>query len=217
MMPTTDNNDDSYAPRVKHSMHKAEAYLQRDPAKHASEMQLIEDAFAVLDPVKRVLDAPCGVGRASIWLAQQGYEVTGVDLGEAALKVAREQAEQAGVAATIEAQNVFQMAYADRSFDAVLCFRLLHHFADAGQRRELIQEMCRVADRYVVMSYHSARSISAVRRRIRHRLYGKVIKQNSSSRQEMIDTFGASGFSLRHHSDRSPLLHSLQVAVFARG
>lgn len=216
-MTTSDHADSRYAPRVKHSMHKAEAYLQRDPAKHTREMQLIEAAFETLGPITTVLDAPCGVGRASIWLAQQGYEVTGVDLGEAALKVAREQVERAGVQATIEAQNVFELSYTDRSFDAVLCFRLLHHFADPGQRRELIQEMCRVADRYVIMSYHSTKSISAVRRRIRHRLYGKEIKQYPASRQEMIHAFAASGFRLHHHSDWSAILHSLQLAVFVRG
>ncbi|MCB1924238.1 MAG: class I SAM-dependent methyltransferase [Gammaproteobacteria bacterium] len=213
---TTDKNDSRYAPRVKHSMHKAEAYLQRKPEKHAKEMRLIADAFASVSGIDSVLDAPCGVGRASIWLAQQGYRVTAVDLGEAALQVTREQAQKAAVEVKVERQNVFQMTYDDRSFDAVLCFRLLHHFADARQRRELIQEMCRVADRFVVISYHSPRSIAAIRRRIRHRLYGKEILQYPSSRQEMVAGFAAAGYHLHQHSSWSPWLHSLQLAVFAR-
>ena len=40
----------------------------------------------------RVLDAGCGTGRVSIRLAELGYDVTGVDLDESMLAVARERA-----------------------------------------------------------------------------------------------------------------------------
>ncbi len=215
-MHASSHDHPSYAPRVKHSLEKAEAYLERRPEKHRKEMRMIEAAFDSLAPIHTVLDAPCGVGRASIWLAQQGYDVTGVDLGEAALRVAAEQVKTAGVRVRIESQNVFDMTYADRAFDAVLCFRLLHHFADTAQRREMIREMCRVADRYVVMSYHSRWSIATVRRRIRNRLSGKPIRQHPTSRDEMVSAFAAEGFTLHHHSEWSPFLHSLQLAVFER-
>lgn len=215
-MTATPLTPPNYAPRVKHSDDKAQAYLERRPEKHRAEMQLIEAAFDSLPPIHTVLDAPCGVGRASIWLAQQGYQVTGVDLGEAALKVAAEQVKAAGVDVTIESQNVFDMTYEDRAFDAVLCFRLLHHFADPAQRHEMITEMCRVADRYVVMSYHSPWSIATVRRRIRNRMGGKPIVQHPASRGEMLAAFADNGFTLHHHSSWSPYLHSLQLGVFAR-
>lgn len=51
-----------------------------------------------LSPPADVLDMPCGQGRHAIELARRGYQVTGVDLSGYLLGVARQRAEQAGVA-----------------------------------------------------------------------------------------------------------------------
>ena len=75
----------SYA-RVKSDVESAQSYSQRKQDKHEQEMAMLAKAFAKTKDVQKVLDAPCGVGRASIWLAQQGKQVTGIDLGEAALE-----------------------------------------------------------------------------------------------------------------------------------
>jgi trans-aconitate methyltransferase len=37
----------------------------------------------------RALDLGCGAGRSSIWLAERGWQVTGVDFSDAALELAR--------------------------------------------------------------------------------------------------------------------------------
>jgi SAM-dependent methyltransferase len=48
----------------------------------------------------RGIEMGCGKGRNVIWLAQQGYEMTGLDFSPHAIDVARVRAESAGVAAT---------------------------------------------------------------------------------------------------------------------
>src|SRR4051794_29064047 len=45
----------------------------------------------------RALDIGCGMGTQSVFLAKQGWDVTGVDVVPRALAVARERAERAGV------------------------------------------------------------------------------------------------------------------------
>src|SRR5437588_4376384 len=57
------------------------------------------EALLQLRPPIQILDLPCGQGRHAIELARRGYEVTGVDLSEAMLSVARERAERTGVRA----------------------------------------------------------------------------------------------------------------------
>jgi SAM-dependent methyltransferase len=45
----------------------------------------------------RAADLGCGTGASAVWLAQQGFEVTGIDLSPLAVERARQRAEQAGV------------------------------------------------------------------------------------------------------------------------
>jgi methyl halide transferase len=45
----------------------------------------------------RAIDLGCGTGSNSVWLAQQGFDVTGVDLAETAIERAQARAEQASV------------------------------------------------------------------------------------------------------------------------
>jgi len=49
-------------------------------------------AAALVAPPARVLDAGCGTGRSTIALTAMGYDVTGVDVDETMLAVAREDA-----------------------------------------------------------------------------------------------------------------------------
>lgn len=51
-------------------------------------------------PVRRgvVLDIGCGTGTNSLWLARQGFEVTGLDISQEAVAMARKRADEEGVA-----------------------------------------------------------------------------------------------------------------------
>ncbi|MBI2830315.1 MAG: class I SAM-dependent methyltransferase, partial [Chloroflexi bacterium] len=45
----------------------------------------------------RAIDLGCGTGANAIYLAQHGFDVTGIDFSEAAIEKARARAEEAGV------------------------------------------------------------------------------------------------------------------------
>lgn len=205
----------SYA-RVKSDAQSAESYSHRKQGKHEQEMALLAQAFAKTKGIHTVLDAPCGVGRASIWLAQQGHTVTGIDLGEAALALAAELANKAGVSAKFESQDIFTLPYADKAFDATLCFRLLHHFESEALQTRLIAELCRVSGRYVVISRISPSSFTSLRRRLRRMLTGKAIKQYPLTATQLDTEFAKQGFTPLGKVERSELLHSLQVHVYMR-
>ncbi len=56
----------------------------------------------------RALELGCGTGTSSIWLAQQGFEVTGVDLSPLALERGRAKADQAGVCVRLVAADILK-------------------------------------------------------------------------------------------------------------
>lgn len=205
----------SYA-RVKSQVIEAEAYSRRNQRRHQHEMTMIANAMKMTDNVKTVLDAPCGVGRASIWFAQQGLDVTAIDLGQAALALAAQLAAKADVQIRFESQDLFSLPYKARAYDATLCFRLLHHFESPALRSRLIGEICRVSKRYVLISRMTPISITSIRRRLRYLLTGKPIKQYPVSARELTAEMRQHGFEPVGHTGGVALLSSLQLQVYSR-
>jgi 2-polyprenyl-6-hydroxyphenyl methylase/3-demethylubiquinone-9 3-methyltransferase len=80
---------------------------------------------------KAVLDVGCGGGILAESMAQRGAQVTGIDLGEKALKVAQLHQLESGVA--VDYRLVAVEALADErpeSYDVVTCMEMLEHVPD---------------------------------------------------------------------------------------
>lgn len=76
----------------------------------------------------RVLDVGCGGGLLSEALAARGARVTGIDLAEANLAVAREHASQAGLEIEYRCAGIEAVAAAEAGeYDIVTCLELLEH------------------------------------------------------------------------------------------
>ncbi|MFL6121380.1 class I SAM-dependent methyltransferase [Actinophytocola sp.] len=73
-----------------------------------------------------VLDAGCGLGNNAIFLAQRGFQVTGVDGAEAALQKARERAASHGVDVEFVRADVTTFEGVAPRFDTVLDSALYH-------------------------------------------------------------------------------------------
>ncbi|MBI4370341.1 MAG: class I SAM-dependent methyltransferase [Elusimicrobia bacterium] len=79
-----------------------------------------------------ILDLACGAGRHAINLAQQGYQVTGVDISPIYLSRARRAAEKAGLLINWLRQDMRRMAF-NAKFDAVInLFTSFGYFPKTG-------------------------------------------------------------------------------------
>lgn len=88
------------------------------------------DRIAAL-PGKRVVDIGCGGGILSEAMAARGAEVTGIDLNEKALKVARLHKLESGV--RVDYQLIAAEAFAEAhpaEYDVVTCLEMLEHVPD---------------------------------------------------------------------------------------
>src|SRR5690606_29183573 len=82
-------------------------------------------------PGQRVIDIGCGGGLLSEGMARRSATVTGIDLGEAPLAVARLHAEKAGV--EVEYLNIAAEEIAEQragQYDVVTCLEMLEHVPD---------------------------------------------------------------------------------------
>jgi 2-polyprenyl-3-methyl-5-hydroxy-6-metoxy-1,4-benzoquinol methylase len=84
------------------------------------------------------LDIGCGVGIVADYLASRGYRVTGTEISDTALQIARKRVPEARFTA---ASSNGLLPFADNTFDLVTCLGVLEHIPDAPR---LVAEACRV-------------------------------------------------------------------------
>ncbi|WP_439026697.1 class I SAM-dependent methyltransferase [Haloarchaeobius sp. DT45] len=95
----------------------------------------------------QVLDVGGAAGRYTVWLAEQGYDVTLVDLSERQLELAREKVKEheVGDRVTTRKGDVRDLDFEPETFDAVLCLGgPISHLVDAADRETGVRELHRV-------------------------------------------------------------------------
>ena len=204
-----------YTGRVRYTAEAAKQYVQRDGPAHRAEMRMIEKAFTHV-PRGTVLDVPCGGGRVSLWLARNGYKVTAADLSLPMLDFARQNAARESLPITVEKGDIEHLAYPDRHFDAIVCFRLFHHFPNPSVRARAVAELCRVAGRHVLISYFTPYCGTSAKRMLQNKFFGKKIVKFATPLREVKLYFATHGFKLVENFARAPLLHTMNLAVFER-
>jgi len=209
---TTTKPTADYPGRVKHDDKQSGGHQHRKPHKHKAEMRLIDRAFRRIPKNHRVLDVPCGGGRVMLHLAQKGYFASGADLSESMIAIARESAFEANLSCHVERQDLEKLTYNDGHFDTIVCFRLFHHFPNVEIRQRVISELCRVAGKFVVLSYFSPYSVQSVHRKLR----GKDQDRFATSLVEVEGYFRQAGFRLVEDFALLRVLRTLHLAVFAR-
>jgi 2-polyprenyl-3-methyl-5-hydroxy-6-metoxy-1,4-benzoquinol methylase len=162
-----------------------------------------EQIAAFLAPVagRRILDVGTGTGRAAIALAKGGAIVTGVDASAEMLAVAERRARDAGggpggggPAIVFARGDAHRLEFADRSFDAVVCLRVLMHVPDW---RASLTELCRVSAGRLVLDYPSvwsAAALQAATRRLAHTMNRSVEAYRVFSPGSVARALAAEGF-----------------------
>jgi ubiquinone/menaquinone biosynthesis C-methylase UbiE len=100
-------------------------------------------AFSLFKPEKcmHVLDVGCGTGNFSIKLAKMGLQVTGIDVSNNMLKIAKNKAKVEGVKIDFFNMDVHNMKFEDNSFDGVFSMAV---FEFIHEPESALKEMFRV-------------------------------------------------------------------------
>lgn len=97
-----------------------------------------------------VLEAGCGSGILTTFLATQGYKATGVDNNEEVVTLARECAQKLRSKAIFRCGDIFQLSYPSKSFNVVFSNGVLEHFSD-DDILSILREESRISE-YIVFS-----------------------------------------------------------------
>ena len=102
----------------------AERYLATKDERDPLVLSALEEVARELSPGAPVLDLGCGAGvPATRWLADRGFDVTGVDLSERQLDLARERVP----GATFLKADMTDLDFDAGTFDAVVAFHSIIH------------------------------------------------------------------------------------------
>lgn len=85
----------------EHRAHWEERYSGDSPWSGKPNGPMVDELAGVDAAGRTALDLGCGAGADTVWLAQQGWRVTGVDIADAALQHARHAVDAAGVGAAV--------------------------------------------------------------------------------------------------------------------
>jgi SAM-dependent methyltransferase len=101
-------------------------------------------AFLERENVEKILDIGCGIGKLSLDLAQKGYSVTGVDINEDAIRLAKTHAEKFPLSKhqlKFLVGDAIRLDLDDSPFDAILLQLVISIIGTKKERERLIQRI----------------------------------------------------------------------------
>ncbi|NEP80112.1 MAG: 3-demethylubiquinone-9 3-O-methyltransferase [Okeania sp. SIO3C4] len=89
----------------------------------------------------QIIEVGCGGGIFCEYIAKQGYNILGIDVSSGAISVAQEHALMNNLTINYQTASVYELPFADQSFDVVMSSDFLEHIEDL---ETAIYEMSRI-------------------------------------------------------------------------
>ncbi len=92
---------------------------------------------------KDFLDLGCGLGRHSVFFAENGFNVSCFDISEDAINRTKQWCEEENLSCNYQVGDMLELPYQDSSFDCILCMNVISH-TDTNGMKKVISELYRV-------------------------------------------------------------------------
>ena len=120
------------------------------------------DKLAYLEPIftperfggKRVLEVGCGIGTDLVRIARAGGSVTGVDLAETSIDLAKRNFAAQGLPADLRVMNGEELEFSDDAFDVVYAHGVLQYTASASTMVDELHRVLRSGGELIAMVYN---------------------------------------------------------------
>ena len=162
-----------------------------------------------------VLDMGCGTGRHTLWLAQAGAKVTGIDFAEAMLDKAREKTE--GYSIQLVKHDLHErLPFVSGQFDMVVSGLVLEHIGDLVSFFSEVERVLVNSGRAVISAMHPAMFLRDSHAQFTDPCSGEKIRPGSLPHQlsEIVMSAVSASLELVHFSEYSA--DAQLAAKFAR-
>jgi ubiquinone/menaquinone biosynthesis C-methylase UbiE len=128
-----------------------------------------------IKPRSNVLEVAPGPGYFAIELAKIGnYQVTGLDISETFVKIARESAAKANVRVDFHRSNASAMPFGDETFDFLLCRAAFKNFSDPGRALEEMHRVLKPGGQALIIDLRRDASMESIKQEVRGMSLGAV-------------------------------------------
>lgn len=113
-------------------------------------------------PRGRVLDLCCGAGTNTVYLAEKGFDVVGIDVSPTAIEYAQAQARQAHVNIDFIVESFLELTFKASIFDFIFDMGCFHH-VEPEDRDKFLSDVCRVLKTgglYMLTSFSSQNGLA---------------------------------------------------------
>ncbi|MCP4092882.1 MAG: class I SAM-dependent methyltransferase [Planctomycetes bacterium] len=187
-----------------HAAEGAEEYFDEYTKFHRKlsdrrEHKLLDGYFERVGKVTTALDLPCGWGRYMPYLRSHGAEVLEADYSGSMVQKVAEVFPETPLLGRMRCFG-HRIPLEDKAVELVFSMRLSHHLPDPVVRREHVEELFRVAERWVIFTYFDRASLKNVIRRARTAIgLSKKHPKNTLSRAQVREIAKNAGFKI--HED----------------
>ena len=186
---------------------------------HSREEKIIRKIFRKLDVYgQRALDIPCGYGRFSILLLNQGIRLVNADISFHMVKRAREKLEpdNSGSPKAVVADAAYGLPFISGSFDLIFSMRFFHHIHNQQDRMNVLKEFSRVTSRWALLSYYQSNILHHFQRKVRRIVRKSPTRIKMISKKKFYDSAGKAGFRVVKKFSLFPGLHSQHIVLLEK-
>jgi len=101
------------------------------------------DVYCTRKTIQTVLDAGCGVGRHSVFFAEQGFKVYGIDISTEAIEIAKAWMNKKKLQVELSAGDLSNLEFENETFDLIVSDAVLDHVS-MKDAIKMIDELWRV-------------------------------------------------------------------------
>jgi 2-polyprenyl-3-methyl-5-hydroxy-6-metoxy-1,4-benzoquinol methylase len=151
--------------------------------------------FLTNSDVKTVLDVGCGSGRYSLDLAKNGMIVTGVDLAEEMLNIARTNSQKAGFENNTYIAGSYFDVEIDKKHDAAILMGLFDYISNP---EELFSKLKKDTSKYILASFPKPGGILGWQRKIRYNMRNcQLFYYSKESLEGLMSTSGITNYEIQ--------------------
>ncbi|MGH7799258.1 MAG: class I SAM-dependent methyltransferase [Thermodesulfobacteriota bacterium] len=167
---------------------------------------------------KRLLEVGCGLGIDLIRFAKGGAIVTGIDISEKTIELARKNFEIHGIDCDLRPMNGEHLQFSDSSFDVVYSLGVLGYTRDAMQMIHEIHRVLKRGGEAILTMYHRNSWLFFLPMLLGRKIYREdapIFKTYSITEfRQMLLSFSTAEIFVERFPIRNPLLRGFKATLF---